>query len=48
MPMFKKRFKNSNSKLVSDNSITLPSPPQMSDLDIKKVYSNIMKFLINF
>jgi perosamine synthetase len=48
MPMFKKRFKNPNSKLVSGNSITLPSAPQMTNLDIKKVYLNIMKFLINF
>lgn len=48
MPMFEKRFKNSNSRLVSDNSITLPSSPQMSSSDIEKVYLNIMKFLKNY
>jgi perosamine synthetase len=45
MPMFKKRFKNSNSRFVSENAITLPSAPQMSTVDIKKVYQEIMKFL---
>jgi perosamine synthetase len=45
MPMFKKRFKNLNSKLVSDNGITLPSAPQMTSNDINRVFTEIMKFL---
>ena len=45
MPMFKKRFKNLNSKLVSDNAITLPSAPQMTSNDINRVFIEIMKFL---
>jgi perosamine synthetase len=48
MPMFKKRYQNPNSRLVSENAITLPSAPQMNNNDIKRVYFNIMKFLINF
>jgi len=48
MPMFKKRYQNQNSRLVSENAITLPSAPQMSRLDIKRVYLEIMKFLITF
>jgi dTDP-4-amino-4,6-dideoxygalactose transaminase len=46
--MFKKRYQNPNSRLISENTITLPSAPQMSNLDIKKVYLEIMKFLIKF
>ena len=45
MPMFKKRFKNLNSKLVSDNGITLPSAPQMTSNDINRVFIEIMQFL---
>lgn len=48
MPMFKKRYQNLNSRLVSENAITLPSAPQMTNLDIKKVYSEIMKFLLTY
>lgn len=44
MPMFKKRYKNPNSRLVSDNAITLPSAPHMSDYDIKRVFTEIMNF----
>ena len=45
MPMFKRRFKNPNSRLASDNAITLPSAPQMTSGDINKVFTEIMKFL---
>jgi perosamine synthetase len=45
MPMFKRRFKNLNSRLASDNAITLPSAPQMTSGDINKVFTEIMKFL---
>ena len=48
MPMFKKRYQNQNSRLVSENAITLPSAPQMTNLDIKRVCLEIMKFLITF
>jgi dTDP-4-amino-4,6-dideoxygalactose transaminase len=48
MPMFKKRYQNQNSRLVSENAITLPSAPQTSSLDIKRVYLEIMKFLTTF
>ena len=45
MPMFKKRFKNPNSRLISENAITLPSPPHMTGQDINRVFIEIMKFL---
>jgi perosamine synthetase len=45
MPMFKKRFANPNAKLVSENCITLPSSPQMSLTDIKRVFEEVMFFL---
>jgi len=45
MKMFKKRYKNLNSRLVSDNAITLPSAPKMNSYDINRVFSEIMKFL---
>jgi perosamine synthetase len=45
MPMFEKRFKNPNSKLVSENAITLPSSPYMTVQDINRVSIEIMKFL---
>lgn len=45
MPMFKKRYKNPNSRLVADNAITLPSFPEMTSSDIKRVFNEIMKFL---
>jgi len=45
IPMFKKRFKNNNSRLDSENAITLRSPPQMTSQDIKKVFIEIMKFI---
>ena len=48
MPMFKKRYQNLNSRLVSENAITLPSAPQMTKFDIKKVYLEIMKFLVTY
>jgi len=48
MPMFKKRYQNPNSRLVSENTITLPSAPQMTNFDIKKVYLEIMKFLVTY
>jgi perosamine synthetase len=44
MPMFKRRFENPNSRLVSENTITLPSPPQMTSKDISRVFIEIMKF----
>jgi len=45
MPMFKKRFKNTNSRLVSENAITLPSSPQMTSQDINRVFIEIIRFL---
>ena len=48
MPMFKKRYQNPNSRLVSENAITLPSAPQMTNFDIKIVYLEIMKFLVTY
>ena len=45
MPMFKKRYQNINSRFVSENAITLPSAPQMSRLDLKRVCFEVMKFL---
>ena len=47
MPMFEKRFNNLNSKLVSDNGLTLPSWPGIKKNDLKKVCFEITKFLRN-
>jgi len=44
MPMFKKKYKNPNSRLVSENAVTLPSAPGMTPSDIKRVYVEIMNF----
>jgi len=44
MPMFKKRYKNPNSRLVADNAITLPSAPKMTSSDVERVFNEIMKF----
>lgn len=45
MPMFKTQFKNFNSFYVSDNSITLPSPPDLRDTEIKYICDQIKKFM---
>jgi perosamine synthetase len=47
MPMFNKRYRNSNSRFVSDKAITLPSSPKMTKLEVKKVSTIITKFLEN-
>jgi perosamine synthetase len=44
MPMFRKRYKNHNSRLVADNAITLPSSPGMTSGDVSRVFNEIMKF----
>jgi perosamine synthetase len=48
MPMFKKRFNNLNSKFITDNGITLPSWPGLAKNDIKRVYSEVTKFINNY
>ena len=45
MPMFKKRFLNLNSRIASDNGITLPSPPCMTKSQIQRVCSEVVSFL---
>lgn len=45
MPMYKKRYLNTNSRYVSENSITLPSYPKISSQEIKKVSYTIKKFI---
>jgi perosamine synthetase len=45
MPMFKKRFKNLNSRFVSENALTLPSSPSMTNSDITRVCKDIISFL---
>ena len=47
MPMFKKRFINSNSRFASHNGLTLPSSPQMTKSDIKTVSIEIINYLKN-
>jgi perosamine synthetase len=48
MNMFKKRYSNVNSRFVSENAITLPSAPNMSSGDIKRVCDEILYFLKKF
>ncbi len=45
MPMFKTQSKNINSFYVSDNSITLPSPPNLKIKDIKRICDEIKKYV---
>jgi perosamine synthetase len=45
MPMFKKRFLNLNSRIASDNGITLPSPPCIKKSQIQRVCSEVVSFL---
>ena len=45
MPMFKKRYNNLSARFISNNSITLPSSPKMSNLDISRVFLTIDKYL---
>jgi perosamine synthetase len=47
MPMFKKRYRNPLARYVSDSSLTLPSSSQTTNLDIKKVFFTIEKYLRN-
>jgi perosamine synthetase len=47
MPMFKKRFINSNSRFASHNGLTLPSSPEMTKSDIKTVSIEIINYLKN-
>lgn len=45
MPMYKKRYLNPNSHYVSENSITLPSYPNISSKEIKRTSNIIKKFM---
>jgi perosamine synthetase len=48
MPMFKKRFYNKESKIMSENCLTLPSYPYMTHNDIKRVSMEIINFLKDY